>query len=316
MAERYQAYNLLLEELHDAESTLKSAEKSVFSAAENYRAVYTGLAAKLEAAGLYNDPESADRELSRIDVLMHKLSAAKAETLAAESFLKTLKESDASNCSVDDIPQPERGRKEIESELAALSSRVEEVTNRYNIALGEVRALGDPVVLGSEKKETEEALAEQTAQFEALSLAVNTLREASVELQSRFSPLLGQTAGEILTKLTAGRYEKLVFNKSLDASAQTKDEPVSRSVLSLSAGTADQIYLALRLAVCELVLPEDSACPLILDDTLSNFDDRRAQLALDYLKEIARTHQILLFTCHEREAEYFAQSGDATIITL
>ena len=314
---QYQAYKALLGELSEAESTFKSAEKSVFSAAENYRSVRNGLAVKLEEAGLYGEPESAERELARIETLLMKLSAAKAETKAAESFLNALKVSDAPDgVDVSDIPEPERSRKQVGGELAIVTSRLEDMTNRYNMALGEIRALGDPVILGSEKKSAEEDLAEQTAQYEAISLAVNTLKDASIELQSRFSPLLGETAGRIMGRLTAGRYEKLAFDKSLDASAQTKDEPVSRSVLSLSAGTADQIYLALRLAVCALILPEENACPLILDDTLCNFDDTRAYLALDYLKELSRNRQILLFTCHAREADYFRGSTDVNKLSL
>jgi uncharacterized protein YhaN len=190
------------------------------------------------------------------------------------------------------------------------------MTDRYNIPLGEVRALGDPVILGSRRKSAEAALGEQTAQYDAIELAVRTLEEANAELQSRFSPMLGETAGRIMARLTGGRYEKLAFDKSLSALAQTKDEPVSRDQLSLSAGTADQNNLALRLAVCRLILPNDSACPLILDDTLCNFDDARAFLALDYLKELARDRQILLFTCHAREADYFKDSADVHKVTL
>ena len=36
-------------------------------------------------------------------------------------------------------------------ELSQLEARLEDLTNRYNMALGEIRAIGDPVVLGSEK---------------------------------------------------------------------------------------------------------------------------------------------------------------------
>jgi uncharacterized protein YhaN len=141
------------------------------------------------------------------------------------------------------------------------------------------------------------------------------LKDANSELQSRFSPLLGETAGRIIGRLTGGRYEKLTFDKTLDAFAKTTDEAVTRSILTLSTGTADQIYLALRLAVCELVLPTEDLCPLILDDALTNFDDRRAALALSYLAELAGKRQILLFTCHGREADFF-KDGGARIIRL
>ena len=72
----------------------------------------------------------------------------------------------------------------------------------------------------------------------------------------------------------------------------------------LSAGAADQLYLAVRLAICDLVLPQENCVPIVLDDALTNFDDERCASALRYLKEAAQTRQILLFTCHSREADF------------
>ena len=61
----------------------------------------------------------------------------------------------------------------------------------------------------------------------------------------------------------------------------------------------------MRLAICELVLPEGDPIPLILDDALTNFDDGRCAAALRFLRQEAETRQILLFTCHSREAAFF-----------
>ena len=84
----------------------------------------------------------------------------------------------------------------------------------------------------------------------------------------------------------------------------------------LSAGAADQLYLAVRLAIAELVLPEDKSVPLVLDDALANFDDERCKAALRYLKELSKTRQILLFTCHSREGKFFAGDEEVSIQRL
>ena len=55
----------------------------------------------------------------------------------------------------------------------------------------------------------------------------------------------------------------------------------------------------MRLAICRLALGEDT--PLILDDALVRFDDRRMKSALALLREEAKTRQIILFTCQTRE---------------
>lgn len=88
-------------------------------------------------------------------------------------------------------------------------------------------------------------------------------------------------------------------------------DPLYRDAALLSAGTADQLYLATRLAICDLVLPADRAVPIVLDDALANFDDERCAAALRWLRQEAERRQILLFTCHSREAEFFA--GDAGV---
>ena len=64
------------------------------------------------------------------------------------------------------------------------------------------------------------------------------------------------------------------------------------------------LFCAALTTVCELVLPGEEPCPLVLDDALVTFDDRRMALALDALAELGRERQILLFTCQEREGNY------------
>ena len=103
----------------------------------------------------------------------------------------------------------------------------------------------------------------------------------------------------------------LTEQQQFEALAEERDGLQPRRALTLSQGTADQLYLAVRLAVCELVLPAEEPCPLVLDDALANFDDSRCAAALQFLKEAAGNRQILLFTCHSREGEFFA--GDREV---
>ena len=78
------------------------------------------------------------------------------------------------------------------------------------------------------------------------------------------------------------------------------------SQLFLSAGAQEQLYLALRLALCDLTAPQ---APLILDDTLANFDDQRAAAALELLAQQAQERQVLLFSCHSRDVAWGEQHG-------
>ena len=101
--------------------------------------------------------------------------------------------------------------------------------------------------------------------------------------------------------LTDGRYDELVLARDLSAKARSTDDQTPRDTAYLSAGTADLLYLSVRLALCELTCPADDPCPLVLDDTLVNFDDARAGRAMALFREIAQHRQVILFTCHERD---------------
>jgi len=78
---------------------------------------------------------------------------------------------------------------------------------------------------------------------------------------------------------------------------QEKGDWVTAESGELSRGTVDQLYLAARLVLLDL-LYRDAKPPLLLDDPFVKFDPERSKRALDLCARIARDHQILLFTCH------------------
>ena len=135
--------------------------------------------------------------------------------------------------------------------------------------------------------------------FVALGAALDELAAADEEMQARFAPALSRRTERIFRALTAERYDSLTLDRDLTAAVRLSGEEMPRAGHYLSRGARDQLYLALRLALCE-----ESDCPLILDDALIAFDDKRMGLALDCLRELAETRQILLFTCQSREKRY------------
>lgn len=166
---------------------------------------------------------------------------------------------------------------------------------------GAALAIGDPMALKSEHAQLLEQRDALERQYAALALAIETLGRADAELQSRFSPQLAQKAADYMDYLTGGRYDELVLARDLSAKARSADDPTPCDTAYLSAGTADLLYLSVRLALCELTCPTDDPCPLVLDDTLVNFDDARARRAMALFREIAQHRQVILFTCHERD---------------
>lgn len=216
----------------------------------------------------------------------------------------------------EELPEAKYSRTEIMSSIKYAEKQLAAVNSGISMAQGELKSLGDPVVLRTKATELDERLRDLNNQYDAISLAIDTLGEANADIQNRFAPHLSERAGELLASLTGGRYERLSLDKKLSAEAEKAGESVGRDFLYLSKGTVDQIYLSIRLALCEMVLPKEEPCPIILDDALSNFDDDRMKLALDLLKKTGNTRQILLFTCHSRESQYFDGVRDVNIVRV
>lgn len=188
---------------------------------------------------------------------------------------------------------------QLKRELSAVQRNCDLLSARISEIKGRIETLGDPLVLGSELKNMESLHETMQAEFDAIALAVETLREADADIQSRFSPELGRLAAQYMSVVTGGRYESILINRDFTAKTRLAGDVVPRETEYLSAGTLDLMYLAVRLAVCTLALPEDASCPLILDDTLVNLDATRTAQAMKLLGEIAKQRQVILFTCKE-----------------
>lgn len=196
---------------------------------------------------------------------------------------------------------PDRTLPEVHLQIAETGRLLEEVKQKLNTALGEQKAVGDPAALAARREALQERLNARTMEHQAITMALEALESASRQMQERFSPALNRRTGELVHRLTGGRYEQVTLSRELEASALPTGGIVPRRALALSGGTADQIYFALRLAVCQLCLPEDDPAPLVLDDALLAFDGQRLEQALDLLLELAGERQILLLTCQDRE---------------
>lgn len=196
------------------------------------------------------------------------------------------------------LSQPTLSLEQAAQETGRLQVELERLDRALNQARGKQQALGDPAILSARLEQVEEELERRRREYQAISIAMETLQQANAQLQQRFSPQLNRAAGALLSRLTGGKYHALSLDKELEASASGERDVLPHSALYLSKGTVDQIYLAVRLAVCDLCLPD---APLVLDEALAAFDDVRAKRALELLQELSAQQQILLFSCHTRE---------------
>lgn len=312
---RADEYALALSTLDDVKNQSEQSKQALAEMVTNAKALTARLMEGLLLFGAdTNDIQSALRRIDECEAAIDELASLQAAVQSEEQFLTRLK--DMKSPEKSDSPRksavvPRFSRDETEELLARQSAQVSEMEKRLAAAEGEARAIGDPVVIGAEITKLTSEREEQLLQYEALGAAIEDLEGANTELRTRFSPELSSRASQIVSELTGGRYKGLYFDREWRAQARTLDDVTAHDALYLSAGTSDQIYLALRLAICEMLLSGGDPCPIILDDALTNFDDRRMADALTWLKTAAQTRQIILMTCHSREADFF--SGDKQV---
>ena len=179
-----------------------------------------------------------------------------------------------------------RGREQKELELMDGGDQAAVLADQAQATLADIRS-------GAER-------------YVRVKLAGRILRDRIEHYRNENQGPLILRAAEHFATLTIGSFATLVtdFND--------RDEPVLAGVRpdgqrvhvqGMSAGTRDQLYLALRLASLEKYMETAEPMPFIVDDVLVDFDDRRTEAALRALAELAGKTQVILFTHHSRLLE-------------
>ncbi len=137
-------------------------------------------------------------------------------------------------------------------------------------------------------------------EISAIDLALETMTELSSSIRSSFGHHLNKAASDMISEITGGIYDSLSVDESLNVFMNTpaKLAPIA----SVSSGTIDQVYLALRLAAARLFQSGHDQMPLVFDDSFVQYDDDRLRTTLKWLSR-AYDGQIIIFTCHQREAQ-------------
>ena len=100
-------------------------------------------------------------------------------------------------------------------------------------------------------------------------------------------------------EITDEKYEYVMIDDDLKLSVKSKDLGITIDEKNLSTGTIGQLYIAFRLALIDII--STKKIPIIMDDVLLTFDDKRAYLTMKLLKRISEDRQVLYFTSSTRD---------------
>jgi uncharacterized protein YhaN len=191
------------------------------------------------------------------------------------------------------------GLRQAERMLLSLKESLsEKETRRYNI-MQDMEEAKQP---GEQERELLEDI-------RALELAAAEIDRLSSEYYEESLDELGSAVSKWMSQLTAGKYDHAIVKEDGKLFILADGKEVMPE--ALSHGTLEQIYLAFRLAVGEIVTKEEPM-PVIFDEAFGMYDEKRLMQtlrALDCQIRKEQGRQILIFTCQKREMELLEQSG-------
>jgi len=208
-------------------------------------------------------------------------------------------------CEATDLDATAAKEETVTQELNELRDRLMEARESRSNARRAFDAIGGDDQAARAAADRQAALAEMTEiaeRYVQLRSAVLLLQWAIDRYRREKQAPLLKRAGELFAVLTSGSFETL--QPEFDEHDNVQLAGIRRDgkrvpVGGMSTGSADQLYLALRIAAIEDYLDHAEPMPFIADDLFINFDDKRAAAGFRVLNELARKTQVLFFTHHE-----------------
>jgi len=159
--------------------------------------------------------------------------------------------------------------------------------------------------------EAEEELAAAEAELEhlkeldeTLSLTRGFLADAQTRVHQDIAPILARTLRKWLPSVTLGRYVDAIVDPATLKVQVCGPGRRWRDADRLSIGTAEQVYLLLRVALAEHLANSGESCPLLLDDVTVQADKKRTEEILNLLLALSSDRQIVLFAQEEKVEEW------------
>jgi len=128
------------------------------------------------------------------------------------------------------------------------------------------------------------------------------LKYADEVYRKENQPDLLKYVSKYMAIMTNGKYTGVFITDEFNIQFLMNDEIIPLTE-SFSKGTINQLFLAFRLAVIEMLTGEGESLPIVFDETFVNWDKNRLEATLLLLEEISKRHQIILLTCHTRLLE-------------
>ena len=205
---------------------------------------------------------------------------------------------------IEKVSRTDRDRKSLDEDLKQLYERAGELKQKLDGHMQDRRG---------ERKELEiqmldEKIRQSGQQWHRSALIASVLDSVKKTYETKRQPVALAEASRHLERLTEGRYTRIWTPMGQSSLSIDDRHGTPLPVEKLSRGTRELVFLALRLALVSSYQRRGASMPIVLDDVFVNFDDQRARAAAAVLADLAQAgQQFLVFTCHKRIRDIFAE---------
>lgn len=201
---------------------------------------------------------------------------------------------------IQELQQLETKKEELENEITTLNNQIDHLSSSDKIEKAQKEI--------NEARNNLKRLAESYAVNKSVYFILNKLRSRII---SRAEKELLQPAADILARITENEYQAVETAADLE---NTEFKLINAEGDSfdnadyLSRGTMEQLFLAVRIS---RILEIKPALPIVLDDSLVNFDRSHLYHTAEIISELAQEHQIFILTCHPHLISYISRISDS-----
>jgi uncharacterized protein YhaN len=167
------------------------------------------------------------------------------------------------------------------------------------------------VTLELNRTALDQELSEVVSRWRKLQIARSLIERTLERFERERQPAVLKEASHYFSTVTAGRYPRIVQTAALGEFSVVDAAGERKTPDALSRGTAEQLYVCIRLGLIAEFSRRVGRLPVVMDDVLVNFDDDRALAMAQVLEQFSkRNHcQVLVFTCSSRTRELFATAA-------
>ncbi len=296
-------HDLLVSQIDEAKNELtkaKQAEKLALVAMEDLlRLCKLGDPEELEP--LLANLEKQTKIKEQVDRLRETLSGL-ARGQDVDDFIARVQAENS-----DELPHRKTQLEKSKAEKKTALQTVHEVLIALKNEKDKLEQAGDAAADFRQQAESVAAkLKQDVSRFVRLRLAADLLQSQIERFRKENQGPLLEKSGQVFRQMTRQAFDGLAadFNeKDVPVLVGHRADESKVPVEGMSAGSRDQLYLALRLAAMDRYLEEYEPMPLILDDLLITFDNERTRAILPQLATLAKRTQVFLFTHHEHLVE-------------